>query len=79
MLQGGKGVRLAIESRAAEPKRFSRQVDLIKSSGAIYDSDTKTWTCIVTDQNLAARVLEPLFQAAREHGTHVRVTDEPAL
>jgi hypothetical protein len=63
---------LIISSKPIDGPDFSEQTNLIKASGAAFDSYTKTWwlpleRALIGDEP----ALEILFRAARDYGTSV--------
>jgi hypothetical protein len=66
---------LRIIVQPADPDDFRRQVDLIKASGAQYDSGSKTWQHTLTSDSLRASTLNPLFQAAMEYRTLIEASE----
>ena len=69
-------VKLRIVAQSAEPDEFGQQVDLIRSTGAEFDWDSKTWGLVLTPEKISPDVLNPLFHAAMEHRTFVEVTQD---
>lgn len=61
---------LTIYPAPADPNGpFQAQIDLIKASGAAYDSQSKTWWLPVNAESLSSDVLNPLFKTAKDYGT----------
>ena len=65
-------MRLTIYPAPMNPREaFQAQIELIKQSGAAYDGGSQAWWLYLTRETVRADTLNPLFQAAREYGTHV--------
>lgn len=58
---------------------FDAQLELIKSTGAEWDSGAKTWALwLGADMARDAKALTTLFEAARSYGTFVTADSMPA-
>lgn len=67
-----EGFDLIIASRSIDGPDFNAQTDLIKSSGAGFDSYSRTWRLPLERALTGDRPgLEVLFEAARNYGTSV--------
>lgn len=64
-------VRLAIVSNHQPEERWQQQLELLRSAGAHFEDGS--WYLWIEGSSLTAPRLEPLWRAALDYGTHIRI------